>query len=194
MALKVKHLMTVDDLEAIPDDEWHRFELIEGKLYVSCAPGLPHQLVLNNLQLELGNYLLTNPIGKVVPGPGAVFDKYNSVIPDLVFVTNTRWSTIIAKDRFNAAPDLVVEIISPGPTNRSRDLKLKRKIYGKFGVREYWVVDTWARSVMIFRLAENILEEVVTLRQSDQLESPIFPGLSLKLTNIFTHDVDEFLT
>ena len=96
MALKVKHLMTIDDLEAIPDDEWHRFELIEGELYVSCAPGLPHQLVLNNLQLALGNYLVTNPIGKVVPGPGAVFDKYNSVIPDLVFVTNTRWSTIVA--------------------------------------------------------------------------------------------------
>ncbi len=149
MASNVKHLMTVDDLEAIPYDEWHRYELIEGELYVSPAPGIPHQLVLHNLQLKLGNYLIQNPIGKLVPGPSAVFDKYNSVIPDIVFVSNERWKTIVAKQRFNAAPDLVIEIVSPGSTNRSRDLKLKRKLYGKFGVPEYWVVDTWARSVMV---------------------------------------------
>jgi Uma2 family endonuclease len=106
MASKVKHLMTIDHLEAIPYDEWHRYELIEGELYVSCAPGIPHQLVLHNLQRKLGNYLQDNPIGTLVPGPGAVFDRYNSVIPDLVFVTNERWASIIAKDRFNAAPHL----------------------------------------------------------------------------------------
>ena len=63
---------------------------------MSCAPGLPHQLVLNNL-LALGNYLVTNPIGKVVPGPGAVFDKYNSVIPDLVFVTKTGGAPLLPR-------------------------------------------------------------------------------------------------
>ena len=72
MALKVKHLMTVDHLESIPYDEWHRYELIEGELYVSCAPGLPHQLVLGNLQVELYLYLRQNPIGTLVLGPGCV--------------------------------------------------------------------------------------------------------------------------
>jgi Uma2 family endonuclease len=185
MAANVKHLMTIDDLEAIPYDEWHRFELIEGELYVSCAPDIPHQLVLNYLCVELGNYLKQNPIGTLVPGPGVVLDKYNSVIPDIVFVRNERWNTIVAKDRFNAAPDLVIEIVSPGSTNRSRDFNLKRKVYAKFGVPEYWVVDTWAKSVAVFRLTDNTLEEVVTLRGDDELESPILPGLSLKLSAIF---------
>jgi Uma2 family endonuclease len=121
-----------------------------------------------------------------VPGPGAVFDRYNSVIPDLVFVTNERWASIIAKDRFNAAPDLVIEIVSPGPTNRSRDFNLKRKVYGKFAVPEYWILDTWSRSVVIFRLAEdNILKEVMNLRGNEILESPLFPGLALNLSEIF---------
>lgn len=194
MATKVKHLMTIDHLESIPYDEWHRYELIEGELYVSCAPGIPHQLVLNNLQLELGNYLRRNPIGTLVPGPGAVFDKYNSVIPDIVFVSHERWSTIVAKDRFNAAPDLVIEIVSPGSTNYSRDFNLKRKVYSKFGVPEYWIVDCWSRSVLIFRLEDNTLKEVSKFKGTDTLDSVIFPGLSLKLSDIFTDDINALLT
>jgi Uma2 family endonuclease len=194
MALKVKHLMTIDHLEAIPYDEWHRYELIEGELYVSCAPGIPHQLVLGNLQLELGIYLRQNPIGILVPGPGAVFDRYNSVIPDIVFVRNERWNAIVAKHRFNAAPDLVIEIVSPGSTNYSRDFNLKRKVYGKFKVPEYWIVDCWSRSVIIFRLEDNTLKEVIRFRETDALESSVFPGLSLKLSDIFTDDISALLT
>jgi Uma2 family endonuclease len=185
MASNAKHLMTVDDLEAIPYDEWHRFELIEGELYVSCAPVIPHQLVLNNVQVELTNYLRQNPIGTLVPGPGAVFSKHNSVIPDIVFVSKERWQDIVVNDRFNAAPELIIEILSPGSGNRTRDLKLKPKLYEKYGVPEYWVVDTWSRSITIFRLKDNRLEEVTTLRGNDQLESPVFPGLSIKLTSVF---------
>ena len=194
MASKVKHLMTIDHLESIPYDEWHRYELIEGELYVSCAPGIPHQLVLNNLQFELTNYLKQNPIGRLVPGPGAVFDRYNSVIPDIVFVRKDRWNTIVSKNRFNAAPDLVIEIVSPGSTNYSRDFNLKRKVYSKFGVPEYWVVDGWSKSVIIFGLEDNTLKEVTRFRETDSLESPIFPGLSLKLSDIFTDDLSALLT
>lgn len=194
MASKVKHLMTIDHLESIPYDEWHRYELIEGELYVSCAPGIPHQLVLNNLQFELTNYLKQNPIGRLVPGPGAVFDRYNSVIPDIVFVRKDRWNTIVSKNRFNAAPDLVIEIVSPGSTDYSRDFNLKRKVYSKFGVPEYWVVDGWSKSVIVFGLEDNTLKEVTRFRETDSLESPIFPGLSLKLSDVFTDDLSAFLT
>jgi Uma2 family endonuclease len=190
MASKVKHLMTVDDLEAIPYDEWHRYELIEGELYVSCAPDIPHQLVLRNLLVKLSNYLEQNPIGTLVPGPGAVFSKHNSVIPDIAFVRKDRWNSIVAKNRFNAAPDLVIEIVSPGPTNRSRDFNLKRKVYGKYGVQEYWIADTWSHSVTIFRLDEDTLREVTTLRGNDILESPLFPGLSLNLSAIFDRIIE----
>src|SRR5215213_8953907 len=156
MASNIKHLMTVADLDAFPDDG-NRYELIEGELFVSCAPGLPHQLVLHNLQVKLAAYLEQNPIGIVAPGPGAVFSNYDAVIPDLVFVTNERLNSIVANDRFVAAPDLVIEIISPATENRARDLNAKRKLYGKYGVQEYWVVDGQNSSVLIFRLQGDAL-------------------------------------
>lgn len=185
MASNIKHLMTVADLDAFPDDDGKRYELIEGELFVSCAPGLPHQLVLHNLQLELGNYLRQNPIGVLAPGPGAVFSNYDAVIPDLVFVSNERWDSIVENDRFVAAPDLVIEIVSPGSENRARDLKAKRRLYGKYGVQEYWIVDSENRSVLVFRLQGRILEQVLFLRQDDHLTSPLLPGLIVKLTEVF---------
>lgn len=185
MASNIKHLMTVADLDAFPDDDGKRYELIEGELFVSCAPGLPHQLVLTNLITELAIYLKQNPIGPIVPGPGAVFSNYDAVIPDLVFVSNDRWDGIVGNDRFVAAPDLVIEIVSPGSENRARDLKSKRRLYGKYGVQEYWIVDGENRSVLVFRLQGTALEQVLFLRHDDQLISPLLPGLALKLTEVF---------
>ncbi|HEY5402319.1 MAG TPA: hypothetical protein VIK24_05595, partial [Pyrinomonadaceae bacterium] len=79
----IEHLITVADLANYPDDDGNRYELIEGELFVSTAPGIPHQLVLHNLQIELAKYLTENPIGKLVPGAGAVFSNFDAVIPDL---------------------------------------------------------------------------------------------------------------
>ena len=123
-----------------------------------------------------------------------VFGKYNSVIPDIVFVRKDRLRAIVAKDRFNGAPDLVIEIVSPGSANHARDFNLKRKVYSKFGASEYWIVDCWSRSVIIFRPEDDTLKEVMRVRESDVLESPVFPGLSLKLSDIFTNDFSAFLT
>ena len=90
MASSIEPLLTVADLDAFPDDDGNRYELIEGELFVSRAPGIPHQRVLNNLQMAFGIYLKENPIGIVVPGAGAVFSDYDAVIPDLAFVSNER--------------------------------------------------------------------------------------------------------
>ena len=95
MASNIKHLMTVADLDAFPDDDGKRYELIEGELFVSCAPGLPHQLVLAKLITEFTVYLKRNPIGIAAPGPGAVFSNYDAVIPDLVFARTERLASIV---------------------------------------------------------------------------------------------------
>src|SRR5690349_8137165 len=181
MASNIKHLMTVADLDAFPDDG-KRYELIEGELFVSCAPGLPHQLVLDNLQFQLNKYLENNSIGTIVPGPSAVFSDHDAVIPDLVFVRDERWDSIVGNHRFVAAPDLVIEIVSPGTENRARDLKAKRRLYGRYGVQEYWIVDGENSSVLVFRLTGEGLEEISMLRSDDQISSPLLPGLELKLS------------
>ncbi|HET6670455.1 MAG TPA: Uma2 family endonuclease, partial [Pyrinomonadaceae bacterium] len=179
-----KPLLTVAYLETLPDDN-NRYELIAGELLVSCAPGLPHQLVLQRLQVTLGNYLEANPIGIVAPGAGAVFSDYDSVIPDLVFVQNERWDKIVANDRFVAAPNLVIEVVSPGPENHKRDFKAKRELYGRFGVQEYWIVDRENRSISIYRLQGKTLEEIATLAEVDNLISPLLPGFVLNVGSLF---------
>src|SRR5262245_27916860 len=146
MASTIKNLITVDQLDSYPDDG-NRYELIEGELYVSRAPGIPHQRVLQNLQVAVANYLTNNPIGILVPGAGAVFSDYDAVIPDLVLVRNERWESTVANDRFVKAPDLVIEIISPGKENRRRDVHVKRSLYEKYGATEYWIVDPESQSV-----------------------------------------------
>jgi len=179
-----KPLLTVAHLETLPDDD-NRYELIEGELFVSRAPGLPHQLVLQRLQVALFNYLDTTSIGVIVPGAGAVFSDYDAVIPDLVFVRKERWHSIVANDRFVAAPDLVIEVMSPGNENRNRDLLSKRRLYGKYRVREYWIVDRETQSVKIFRLHEGILEESATLCERDELTSELLPGFALSVQSMF---------
>lgn len=185
MVAVIEPLLTVADLDAAPEDN-NRYELIGGQLFVSPAPGIPHQLIIHNFQGGFTYYLDQNPIGKLVPGAGAVFSDYDAVIPDLVFVRNEHWSQIVSGEKFIGAPDLVIEVLSSGSENRRRDLVFKRHLYGKHGVREYWVVDEENRYVLIYRLRGQTLEEVATLRDdADEITSPILPGFRLRLSAIF---------
>jgi len=184
MAARIEPLLTVADLDACPDDS-NRYELIEGELFVSRAPGIPHQRVLNNLQMAFGNYLKDNPIGIVVPGAGAIFSDYDAVIPDLAYVSNERWGQIVSNDKFSAAPDLVVEIMSPGKENRDRDLLVKRQLYAKYGVREYWIVDTEGRLVDVYVLRNARLESAAILRDGNVVTSPLLPGFQMSVRSVF---------
>ncbi len=184
MAARIEPLLTVADLDACPDDS-NRYELIGGELFVSRAPGIPHQRVLNNLQLVFGLYLKENPIGILVPGAGAIFSDYDAVIPDIAFVRNERWDQVVTGEKFTGALDLIIEIISPGAENRRRDLLVKRQLYGKYGVEEHWVVDTENHYVLIHRLRVQSLEQVATLRDDDEITSPLLPGFHLKAGTVF---------
>ena len=184
MAARIEPLLTVADLDACPDDN-NRYELIEGELFVSRAPGLPHQIVIQNFQVALADYLKNNPIGRVVPGAGAVFSDYDAVIPDLAFVSNEQWSDIVTNDRFNAAPDLVIEVMSPGKENRDRDLLVKRQLYAKYGVAEYWIVDAENRLVEIYRLRDIRLENAGTFRIGDEITTSLLPGFRMSISAVF---------
>jgi Uma2 family endonuclease len=186
MAKRIEPLLTVADLDAFPEDDGNRYELIEGELYVSRAPGIPHQRVLLNLEICLSDYLKRNPVGILVPGAGAIFSDYDAVIPDLAFVRHERWDEVVTGDKFTGALDIVIEILSPGAQNRKRDLSAKRKLYANYAVAEYWIVDSENQSVLVFRLREQSLEEVATLMGDDELSSPILPGFQLRVKEIFT--------
>ncbi len=184
MAARIEPLITVADLDACPEDG-NRYELIEGELFVSRAPGIPHQRVIQNLQIALAQYLKGNQIGILVPGTGVVFSDYDAVIPDLVLVRNERWSHAVTGEKFTTAPDLVIEVMSSGKENRQRDQLVKRQLYGRYGVLEYWIVDPENRLVEVYRLQEERLESLATLRNGDEITTPLLPSLKLNVSEIF---------
>ena len=184
MAATIEPLMTVDDLDAMPEDG-NRYEVIEAELFVSRAPGLPHQIVSGNVYYQLRSYLDKNPIGKIIATPGLILSQYSGVIPDLVFYTHRRGEEIIANERLVAAPDIVIEILSPGRENISRDRIAKRQLYAKHEVTEYWIVDSENRSVEIYRLAGQSLELAAMLRSEDLISSPLLPGFDCPVSKIF---------
>jgi Uma2 family endonuclease len=184
MASKIEPLMTVAQLDACPDDN-NRYELIGGELFVSRAPGLSHQRVLLNLLLAFGRYLEANRIGVIVPGAGLILSDYDAVIPDLAFVRNERWDEVVTGEKFTRAVDLVIEIISPGKENRECDLTFKRQLYAKYGVQEYWIVDSENQCVLIYRLQGSILKEIAKLSVEEEITTSLLPRFQLKVHSVF---------
>jgi Uma2 family endonuclease len=186
MASRIEPLLTVADLDACPDDN-NRYELIGGELFVSRAPGLSHQRVLHNMQIAFADYLKANPIGIIVPGTGMILSDYDAVIPDICFVRNERWDEVVTGEKFTRAVDLVIEILSTGKENRERDLSVKRQLYAKYGVEEYWIVDRENQCVLIYRLQGNILEEVAKLTVEEEIQTPLLPRFQLKVSSVFNY-------
>lgn len=177
--------LTNADVEAMPDDG-NRYEVIDGDLYVSSAPGFVHQTILVNIAVAFSGYLREHPIGRIAPGVGVVFDDYNGVTPDLVFATNERISKALEAGRFRSAPEIVIEILSPGVSNERRDRHVKRSLYASRGVDEYWIVDPGNRSVELHRrdaAGALVLEE--NLQQEDELTCAILPGLRIRVDTLF---------
>jgi len=184
MAARIEPLITVDDLDSMPEDG-NRYEVIEGELFVSRAPGVPHQRVLKNTIFNFETYLIENPIAEIIPTPGLIFGKYSGVIPDLVFYTHERAKEIISGERLVAAPELVIEILSRGSTNITRDRIVKRQLYAKYGVAEYWIVDAENRAIEVYRLQNGTLELAVIFRYEDEITTPLLPGFKCGVASIF---------
>ena len=177
--------LTVSDLEGAPDDG-NRYEVIEGELFVSTAPSFFHQQVLSNLTFELRLYLQEHPVGAAVAGVGVIFDQFNGVIPDLIFLTHERKKHILAQGQLSAAPEIVVEVVSPGATHEKRDRTVKRRLYSARGVHEYWIVDADAKIVEVYRKRkEGGLKLAANLGSGDDLTSSVLPEFRLSLAQLF---------
>jgi Uma2 family endonuclease len=102
--------------------------------------------------------------------------------PDILFVSNER-SDIITEVNIQSAPDLVVGVLSPGTNQYDRGYK--RILYGRSGVREYWLVDPNANTVEALTASEQGLIPHATYQRDDTLTSPLLPGLGISLGQIF---------
>jgi Uma2 family endonuclease len=184
MSAILEPLLTVADLDVLPDDG-NRYELFEGEIFVSRAPSLSHQIILANLLNILKTYLETHPIGEAIPTPGVIFSEYDSAIPDLVFISNQLIREIVSEEKINGAPELMIEIVSPGKENSRRDRIVKRQVYGKYGVKEYWIVDPYKQAIEVYKLKKQTLVLSATLMDDDEVKTSILSGLIFKARTVF---------
>ena len=177
-------MLTVTDIESMPDDG-NRYEVIDGELFVSTAPSWLHQYALAELLLEMKFYLRQYPIGHVNFGVGVIFDQFNGVIPDLVYLSNERMKTV-GGVRLSGAPEIVVEVLSPGAQNEARDRTVKRQLYHENGVSEYWILDLDARCVEIHIAGRTGgFQSKVVLQENDVITTALLPGFELPVANLF---------
>lgn len=177
--------LTYDDFVQFPDDG-RRHELIDGEHYVTPSPNAKHQTIVLNLGSALRAHARAHGLGRVFIAPfDVVFSDFDIVEPDLLFVSKARQRDVLTAKHVRGAPDLVVEIGSP--STRTRDETIKRRLYERFGVAEYWVIDPELDEVRIYRHAEGRFERVrlLTREQADILTSPLLPGLELRLADVF---------
>lgn len=176
---------TSADLEQLPDDGT-RYEIIDGELFMSKQPHFFHQCVCSELDRILGNWNNSASLGCVSSAPGLIFDVDEEVVPDVIWISNGRLGTALRSDgKIHEAPELAIEVLSPGKTTARRDRVDKLALYSRRGVREYWIVNWQTRSLEMFRRDGERLTLTATLRADDVIESPCLEGFSCRVSDIF---------
>ncbi|HVR96435.1 MAG TPA: Uma2 family endonuclease [Thermoanaerobaculia bacterium] len=176
--------LTYEDYALIPDDGL-RHEILDGEHYVSPVPPLRHQDTAGSLFVELFSFVEVRRMGRVFFGPlDILLSEHDIAQPDLLFISNER-SGILKEANVEGAPDLLVEVLSD--STRQIDEGIKWRIYERFGVREYWLVDPKLRRVTIFRHTGKGFgpAETLSAEAGDVLTTPLLPGLEIRVSEIF---------
>ena len=178
--------LTYADFLLFPDDG-KRHELIDGEHYVTPSPNLRHQELLGRLHFAFADHLRTHSSpGKVYFAPlDVVFSEWDVVEPDLIFVAGDQ-PEILTDKNIVGAPALVAEILSP--RTRKRDQQIKRRLFERSGVREYWMVDPDRNTIVIHRRDDSgAFPRVAGLTAAENavLTTPLLQGFSLPLTQLF---------
>ena len=181
---------TSRDIELLPDNG-KRYEVIDGELYVSKQPHWHHQFVCTQLCGVLQAWNHQTKAGVASFAPGLIFDDDDDVAPDVVWISRQRLATSLQSDgKLHSAPELAIEVLSPGSTNERRDRETKLKLYSRRGVLEYWVVDWRKHCLEVYRREHAVLTLTATLYEADALESPLLPGFCCQVSQLF----DEMLS
>jgi len=177
--------LTYDDFLLFPDDG-KRHELIDGEHYVTPSPNTRHQRISGRLYLLIGNWLEAHPVGQLFYAPfDVVFSNFDVVEPDLLYMSNARAAEILTVKHVSGVPELVIEIGSPG--TRKRDETLKRRLYERTGVTEYWVVDPDLDAIRVYRRSTEGFDRPFELsaEAGDVLSTPLLAGLEIPLARVF---------
>ena len=176
--------LTYDDFLLFPDDG-KRHELIEGEHYVTPSPNLRHQTIVGALHLLMATWLESHALGRIFLSPlDVVLTEHDVVEPDLLYVSHAR-DAALTGTHVRGVPELLIEVASH--STRRRDETIKRRLYERMGVVEYWIVDPEIDVVRVYRRTEQGFARPVELSRDsgDTLTTALLPGLELPLARIF---------
>ncbi|HEX5421124.1 MAG TPA: Uma2 family endonuclease [Gammaproteobacteria bacterium] len=176
---------TYSDYKNLTSSTDDRYELLDGELYKLPAPTTRHQFIAQNLEFLLVQHVRATDCGYVLHAPLDVVlgggSERSVVQPDIIFIAKER-ASIITDQEVIGAPDLVVEILSPGTAKRDRGAK--KALYERSGVREYWAVDPALESVEALRLGPAGYSEAERYGPRDRLASAVVAGFEAPLSEI----------
>lgn len=168
---------TYEEYSRLEDEQ--RFEIINGELLMSPAPDLWHQNWVGELYSILRDHIHATRLGKVFLSPvDVVLDPENIVQPDIVFIATPN-EGIIQRRAIFGTPELLVEIISPSTVRRDR--YVKRELYARFGVKEYWIGDPANKCLEILTLKEGCYALHCGAEEKGKLRSLVLPELEFDL-------------
>jgi Uma2 family endonuclease len=168
-------ILTYRDYEALPDDG-RRYELHEGALSVTPAPGTRHQRISSALNSLLKGHVIAHGLGEVLYAPVDVILADSTIVqPDLVYVDPARAHLVSARG-IEGPPTLAVEIVSPSTT--SIDRITKHRLYRRFGVPHYWIVDPETRTIEAYALVEGEYRLAARALGDTPASLPPFPDLA----------------
>ena len=172
-----------DDIWDTPDDG-KRYEVLDGALYVTPPPGWGHQYSGDTLFGHLWSHIRAHDLGRIVTAPvGVVLDDENGVEPDIVFVSKERLGIITEKGVIGA-PDLIVEVLSPGTQSRDRGVKMRR--YAAAGVPHYWLLGYRRRRLEAYRLGSGGYALTGAYGPGDIFRPELFPGLEIPMDDLWS--------
>ena len=172
---------TVKDYMSMPEGE--RYQLLDGEMILAPAPSIRQQRIFTRLSRALEDFVAANRAGEVFLAPcDVIFSDHDVAQPDILFVSNAR-SAIVTEANIQGAPDLVVEILSPGTVTFDRGYK--QSLYSSHGVREYWLVDPDAETVEVLAEGAEALLLHTTQGRGESLTSPLLAGLAIDLDQVF---------
>lgn len=180
------------DLQKMDDD--NRYEIIEGNLYLMSAPTVTHQMIAEDVFVQIYNFLRGKKCKAFIPPIDVALSKYNEdkkikniVQPDVLVVCDPKK---IEKKKIFGAPDLIVEVLS---TDRRHDMLYKYNLYQKWGVREYWMIDPDEGIIMPYLLNENgFYEKMEPYDLREEVPVKVLKGCKICLKELYEENKELF--
>jgi len=172
------------DME-IPDGDTSIYELINGEIVKRASPNSPHQEASFLLSGFFFMYNLKKKVGRFFSAPFDVFfdEETAGVQPDILFVSKERDFIIKENNGIVGAPDLIVEIVSKGSVDKDR--VIKKKVYKRFAVKEYWIVDPIYKTIEVYKMEGDDYQLFAFAEEEGKITSSVLPDFELDVKVVF---------